>query len=99
MGTWWEFERIKNIPDEYRDQSQSPELLRPAIARQAHKYLFFADYCIWCSAWAISCADDESRGNVAYIVGLGRDRIVASSFSDFVQKYTSDWQSVIKGGS
>ena len=86
--TWWDFKRIKNIPDE------CPPERAPAIPGQAHKYLFFADYCIWCWAWAISCADDETRGSVALIGGPGYDKIVASSFSEFVQKYISDWKSV-----
>jgi hypothetical protein len=92
MGTWREFEQIKNIPDEYQYE------LAPAIASQAHKYLFFVDHCIWCWAWAISCADDKSRGCVAFIGGAPYDKIVASSFSDFVGKYISDWKSVALGG-
>jgi hypothetical protein len=88
MGTWWEFNRIKNIADEY------PHELDPTIAAHASKYLFFADHCLWCWAWAISCAHDESRGKVVLIGGRGYDKVVASSFSDFVQKYVSDWASV-----
>jgi hypothetical protein len=88
MCTWWDFKRIKNIPDEY---SYEPG---PAVAGEAHKYLFFADYSIWCWAWAISCAEGESRGRVAFIGGSAYDKIVASSFSDFVRKYISDWKSL-----
>jgi hypothetical protein len=41
--TWWELDRLKNIPDEY------PHAITvPAIAENAAKYLFFADYSIWC---------------------------------------------------
>jgi hypothetical protein len=86
---WWDFKRIKNIPDEYSHE------LAPAIAGQAHKYLFFADYSFWCWAWAISCADDETRGSVARIGDSRYDKIVASSFSDFVRKYINGWQSVV----
>ena len=88
LGTWWGFDRIKNIPDEY------PHALSPPFEPQAKKYLFFADHCIWCWAWAISCADGESRGKVALIGGHPQDRFVAESFSDFVRMYVRDWRSV-----
>lgn len=35
--TWWNLQRIRNIPDEYAHE------LAPIIAEQAKKYLFFAD--------------------------------------------------------
>jgi hypothetical protein len=89
MVTWWGFGRVKNIPDEY------PHPLDSIISDDGKKYLFFADYCIWCWAWAISCADDGSRGKVALIAGHTHDRLVANSFSDFVQKYLSDPRSVM----
>ena len=37
--TWWHFERIRNIPDEY-----DHEILNPEIANSKSQYLFFADY-------------------------------------------------------
>jgi hypothetical protein len=87
--TWWHFERIKSVKDEWIHGD-----LEPFIAERRNKYLVFADYCIWCWAWAISCADDETRGSVAIIGGRGYDRTVAESFSDFVRKYIGDIGSV-----
>jgi len=86
--SWWNFERIKNIPEEFQGD------LEPFIADGGSKYLIFADYSIWCWAWAISCAADETYGKVAMIAGRGYDRLVADSFLDFVQKYISDVRSV-----
>lgn len=63
------------------------------IAAEAHSYLFFADYSIWCWAWAICCGDGPNRGKVA-LVGGAPDRIVADSFSDFVERYLRDPASV-----
>jgi hypothetical protein len=57
MTTWWSLDRIKNIVDEYPDKINDE-----TIGRDAAKYLFFADYSIWCWAWAITCGDDENRG-------------------------------------
>jgi SMI1 / KNR4 family (SUKH-1) len=77
---WWPLERIKNIPDELPNEAENPQ-----VAANAKTYLFFADYSIWCWAWAIACGDDENRGRVAVI--SGHDRFVADSFSDFVDLY------------
>jgi hypothetical protein len=49
---------------------------------------FFADYLIWCWAWAIVCGDDENRGRVVVI--SGHDRFVADSFAQFVDLHISD---------
>ena len=84
MGNWWPIERIKNIPDEYNHSVSAP------IAANAAKHLIFLDHFMWCWAWAISCADDESRGKVALIGGLP-DGYVADSFAEFVERYTTDW--------
>ena len=80
---WWPLGRIKNIVDEYPHK-----ITDQIIARDAAKYLFFADYCIWCWAWAIACGDDENRGRVVVI--SGQDRFVADSFAQFVDLYIDD---------
>ncbi|WP_173202848.1 SMI1/KNR4 family protein [Sphingopyxis sp. BSNA05] len=54
---WWPIDRIKNIPDEYEHSIGNPE-----IANSGSKYLFFADYLIWCWAWAICCDDGPNYG-------------------------------------
>ena len=87
-GNWWSFDRIKNIPDEYRY-----EISEPTVAAHASRYLFFMDYLIWSHAWAISCTDDENRGRVVFIGGMP-DCFVADSFTDFVERYVKDWMSV-----
>lgn len=86
-GNWWPVERIKNIPEEY-DTSVSD-----VIGRNASKHLIFLDYLTWSWAWAISCADDETRGRVA-LIGGAPDGYVAESFAEFVERYTADWDSI-----
>ena len=86
---WWSFERIRNIPDQY------PHELGPQITNDGRQYLFFADYCIWCWGWAISCASDQTRGKVALVAGTTYDKFVADSFTDFVQRYVSNPKAVI----
>ena len=82
-GNWWPIERIRNIPDEYDHEVDEP------VARNAANHLFFLDYSIWCCAWAISCAEDETRGKVA-VIGGESDGYVADSFTEFVELYTTD---------
>lgn len=85
---WWAPSRVRNIPDEYEHPISDP-----AIAADAHTYLFFADYMIWCWAWAICCGEGANRGRVALIGGLP-DRFVADSFTEFVQMYVGNPLSV-----
>lgn len=77
---WWPLDRIKNIHDEYQHAVRNPQ-----VVASIGTYLFFADYLAWCWAWAIACGDDENRGRVVAI--SGHDRFVADSFSDFVDLY------------
>ncbi len=86
-ATWWSPERVRNIPDEYEHS-----LKNGVIAAQAACCLFFADYLIWCWAWAICCAPGEDYGKVA-LISVGEDW-VADSFGDFAQAYTRDPMSV-----
>lgn len=86
-GNWWPLERIKSIPDEYEHPVSDP------VAKGAAKHLIFLDYSIWCWAWAISCAHDETYGKVA-VVGGAPDGYVADTFAEFVDRYTTDWISV-----
>jgi len=85
---WWPFDRIKSIPEEYQH-----DVTEPQIAAHADQYLFFADYSIWCWAWAISCTTDDNRGKVA-IIGGQPDCFVANSFSEFMHHYVIDFRSV-----
>ena len=62
------------------------------IAKDAAKYLFFADYAIWCWAWAIACGEDENHGRVVVI--SGQDRFVANSFAQFVDLYIENYLQV-----
>ncbi len=86
-GNWWPIERISNIPDECEHEVAEP------IATNASKHLFFVDWNIWGWAWAISCGEDETRGKVALINGQ-TDRYVADSFSEFVDRYVTDWHAL-----
>lgn len=87
-GIWWSVARVKNIPDEY-----DHELGNPRLASNASAYLFFADWLIWCWAWAICCDESTDRGKVVCIGG--GDGFVAENFTDFATRYLADPYSVI----
>jgi hypothetical protein len=87
MTNWWEIELIKNIPDEYANSQWEPHQFKNAeVSAEQNVYLFFADYCIWCAAWAINCGQGVDRGRVVLIDGV-KDDFVADSFSEFVGFY------------
>ena len=44
---------------------------------------------IWSWAWAICCEEGGDRGKVA-LIGGAPDRIVVSSFTEFVKAYIED---------
>jgi hypothetical protein len=77
---WWSLDRICNIPGDYRQEVSEP------IASEAAAYLFFADYMMWCWAWAVCCSDGPNRGRVA-LIGADPDGFVADSFTGFVERY------------
>ena len=87
LTTWWPVDSIKNIPDEYEYPIENAE-----IDQEKDVYLFFADYSIWCWAWAINCGDGPNRGRVV-VVGQP-DRFVADSFGQFIERIIKDWSSV-----
>jgi hypothetical protein len=80
----WPLGRIKTVAEEY------PHALRnPTVAANPGKFLFFADYHIWCWAWAVACDKDANHGRVVVVNGVN-DRFVADSFAEFVQRYVQD---------
>ncbi|KQM61307.1 MULTISPECIES: SMI1/KNR4 family protein [unclassified Sphingomonas] len=86
LGTWWPLERIRNLLDEDGCGSD------PELPGEGARYLLFADHLMWCWAWAISCEPGATYGHVVRV----SDTIgtVAVSFTDFVERYTTDWQSI-----
>ena len=85
--TWWTLAEIKNIPDECSKEALGDHR-NPDIADEEDRYLVFADFLIWCYAWAICCSDGEHRGKIALITG--GDRFVADSFAQFVEMELND---------
>jgi hypothetical protein len=84
-NAWWGLERIRSVLEECDDQSPS------ILAADPRKTLIFADHMIWCWAWAICCDGGHNHGRIMVI---GPDRWVADNFSEFVDRYVADQQSL-----
>jgi hypothetical protein len=85
---WWRLERIKGIAEE----NEHP-IGNPVIARLAPTSLFFADWAVWCMAWAIVCESGEHYGRV--VVFNVDERFVADSFGQFVDLYMQDFRQLM----
>jgi hypothetical protein len=93
--TWWTLDQIRNIPDECSGEMLD-EARNPAVVAEEKQYLVFADYLIWCYAWAICCSDGEHRGKVV-LIGDG-DPFIARSFAHFVELLLNDGRAIHPGG-
>lgn len=82
--SWWALDRIKNVTDEYDHKSSFED-----IELNRSRYLVFADYAIWCSAWCICCVPGGNFGKIA-ILGGNPDHFIADSFSDLLRRYLKD---------
>ena len=83
---WWPLDEIKSVRDECGIQTG----YSPAMGDD--RRLIFADFLIWCHAWAVDCSEGPDRGKVRIITGT--DRYVADSFDDFIDRYMRDDHSV-----
>lgn len=86
---WWSLNRIGSITDICEHELTSSE-----IASNADASLLFADYAIWCMAWAICCRPGDNYGRVVLISG-NNDRFVADSFATFVEQYVADHRALL----
>jgi len=81
---WWSLERISSVAEEYKGWEK--RLKNNDVLEYPHSYLFFADYSIWCWAWAICCKQGPNYGRVVQIDKID-DHFVANDFSQFVNEY------------
>jgi len=87
LTTWWDISRIAS-----EQAINSQPIAIDGDPANPHKYLIFADYMIWCWAWAIACGDTDQRGK---IMVLGDSPgIVADNFATFVDFRIEDIDSL-----
>jgi hypothetical protein len=80
--TSWSMRDIKSLADECA--RWEPGWGGDAVEAEQHGYLVFADYLIWCSAWAICCVEGAHYGRIAVIRGTPPKICVADDLSAFI---------------
>lgn len=87
LTNWWPFGDLCSVAEGYEHE------LAHGIANYREKLLLFADWSIWCWAWALNCAAGPDHGKVA-VIGGENDHFVAESFDDFIERYIKDDPSI-----
>ena len=87
LTNWWPLGRIRSVAEELPDKALGNGPIPPP-----ETLLVFADYMIWCWGWAIDCSPGPGHGKIL-VVG-DRPRVVAQDFTDFVERYLTDDDSV-----
>ncbi len=80
---WWALDRLKSVREECAQWEGGTGV------DGDEKAIVFADYLIWCFAWAIDCSDGENRGKIILLTGA-KNPCVAESFNQFLDRYIRD---------
>lgn len=88
-GNEWDEEGTRWFPlaDIRTLREECPNWSAPWVL-DADQLLVFADYLVWCYAWAIDCSETENRGKIA-LIGE-KEHYVADSFDEFLDRYIRD---------
>jgi len=83
--SFWPLHTIKRMSEEL-----GPECYADVI--EPDQYFIFADYCIWCWGYAIRLTGNHADSNPVFFTGNRPDngRIIASSFTEFLELYLTD---------
>ncbi len=88
--TFWPLEEMKPVREELVDPIHTDRFDYPDC------YLF-ADYLLWCWAYAIHLTGDAETNGPIYLVGGETPVVVAATFLEFMQKYAADPDSLMTG--
>jgi hypothetical protein len=87
--------RVKTVVEEYKALkpagSISPNISNPQT------YFVFVDYLQWCWDYAIHLSNDASESNEVIHVGTLEPKVVAQSFSEFVDLCVKDARELYPG--
>ncbi len=81
-------DRLRSVLEELEQP-----LTDAAFAPEQETAIFFADYLIWCMAWAICCKPGPNYGRV-FVCSRG-ERFVADSFRSLVDQYLVDHEDLL----
>lgn len=81
-----------------REMKLVSEELTDPIHTDRHDYrqcFIFADYLLWCWAYAIQLSGDPNADGPVYLIGGTKKVIVAATFLEFMRKYAANPESLI----
>ena len=81
--TLWPLQDVKLVSEELADPTHTDPNDYPQC-------FIFADYPLWCWAYAIFLSDDPGAACLVYFVTGDKKRVVADSFLEFMQKCAVD---------
>jgi hypothetical protein len=82
---FWPLDRVKSVTEEIVRHS-----LRIRQSSEDHQYFVFADYMQWSWAYSIRLTDSADGPNPVIHVGTLEPKVVANSFTHFVDSYLRD---------
>jgi len=80
---FWSLDEIKPIPEE------APDFSDPSYIEDAQSLFLFADYSIWCHAYAVRLSSSGVSNPIVVIGGESPIRMFGS-FSELVKNYLTD---------
>jgi hypothetical protein len=92
---FYSLSRVKNICEEYASLKMKRPIL-PTISNPEN-YFVFVDYLQWCWAYAIRLSNNLSESNEVIHVGTVEPKVIAQSFSEFVDLYLKDARDLYPG--
>ncbi|HEU4386565.1 MAG TPA: SMI1/KNR4 family protein [Blastocatellia bacterium] len=96
MISFWPLHCVKSVPEALTPFAGIPDYSRIANRlRDASSYFVFADFLIWSHVYAIRLGTRGSdKNNILWICG-SKYYSVAESFSDFLQMYLDNPESIV----
>ena len=82
---FWPLARVKSVSDEYARHSTPMRKVQ-----DADEHFVFVDYLQWCWAYAIRLGPRVSDGGQVIPVGTLHHKVIAGSFTEFVDLYLRD---------
>jgi len=96
MFVFYNFDDFKSVKDEVGDYSGIPDYTNIINTLAAHENCFvFAEYCIHVSVYAIRLHEYKSLKNEIYAIIGDEYKVVANSFTEFIDIYRSDFSDVL----
>jgi hypothetical protein len=96
MFVFYNFNDFKTVKDEVGNFSGIPDYTNIINTLAAHENCFvFAEYCIHVSVYAIRLYAYKSLINVIYAIIGDEYKVVANSFTEFIEIYKNDFGDVL----